>query len=187
MSNYGLFRNMTFVDVFPTSAEFLDAYDNEYIPMTLDTTDATLLYGQLVGRYGNSPIASSDLGRFQMRLFSIIYNEGPIWKKRLTLQIEIRALDSSSLIDAASGKVIQNHAENPASFVQTGTGSDTLIEKINSQTAQISKTSKLNAVAALNMLLENVTEPFLDKFAELFQAIVQPELPLLYEDVEIGG
>lgn len=187
MSNYGLFRNMTFVDVFPTSAEFLNAYDNEYIPMTLDATDATLLYGQLVGRYGNSPIASSDLGRFQMRLFSIIYNEGPIWKKRLTLQIEIRALDSSSLIDAASGKVIQNHAENPASFVQTGTGSDTLIEKINSQTAQISKTSKLNAVAALNMLLENVTEPFLDKFAELFQAIVQPELPLLYEDVEIGG
>lgn len=187
MSNYGLFRNMTFSEVFPDADKFLEAYDNEYIPKTLTDSDATIVYAQLIGRYGNSPIASSDLGRFQMRLFSIIYNEGPIWKKRLSLQEEIRLLDSSSLIDAASGKVIQNHAENPASFVQAGTGSDTLIEKINSQTAQISKTSKLNAVSALNMLLENVTEPFLDKFSELFQAIVQPELPLLYEDVELGG
>lgn len=183
-SYYGQNRNMTFLEIFPDVSDFLEAYDNEYIPTTISTVNAKTLYAQLGGRYGNSPIASSDVGRFQMRLFSIIYNEGPIWEKRLALQNEIRQLDSSSIVDAASGKVIQNRADNPASFVQSGTGSDVLIQKINSQTSQISKSSKLNAIATLNVLLENVTEPFLDKFAELFQVIVQPELPLLYPSID---
>lgn len=187
MSYYGQNRNETFLEVFPDSSSFLTAYNNEYIPMTLSTTEATLVYAQLAGRYGNSPIASSDLGRFQMRLFSIIYNEGPIWKKKLELQNEVRNLTSANMIEAASGKVIQNRADNPSSFVQAGTGSDVLIEKINSQATSIQKASKLNAIASINLLLENVTEPFLDKFKELFQVIVQPELPLLYSDVELGG
>lgn len=181
---YGEYNNMSFNDVFPTKEEFLKAYNNEYFPKTISDENAGLLWALLKAKHDNDIVASGDIGRFHLSVFSIIYKEGPIWEKRMSLQSELRGLSSDELLKAATNKVVMNRAENPASFIEEGTGDDYLIQQINSQTSQISKASKLSAIASLNMLMEDVTEPFLQKFKGLFLTIVQFDSVALYGNVD---
>ncbi len=49
------------------------------------------------------------------------------------------------------------------------------------------KRSKIEGYALVESLLKrDVTEEFLSKFKKLFRTIVEPELPLLYEEINDG-
>lgn len=176
-SIYGNFRTRTFCEIWDDVADFIADYDNNGIPATISDQDATTLYYLLYSKFGNSHIASSDETRFKYSLFRIIWEFGPAWKKKLSLQERLRTLTDEELLEGS--KQIYNSAANPSA--QPGVFSDEELKYINNQNVAKNKKGKLEAYSLLIDLLEDdVTERFLSKFDKLFLTIVYPELPLWY-------
>lgn len=90
-SLYGRYRNPKFTDVYDNAEDFLADYKDVGIPTSISDESATTLYFLLYGKYGNSTISASDLTRFKYRLFSIIWQHGPTWEKKLDIQKLVRA------------------------------------------------------------------------------------------------
>lgn len=182
-SYYGNYRQRKFDDVFDNAADFLDEWKDSglYKNGLIADTSITTLFFLLYARYGNSIIAASDENRFAYNLFSIIWQYGPSWEKRLDIQSKLRALTDDDL--AKGTQAIYNEALNP----QMTPGTDTLasLEYINSQRTTNYKKSKMDAYTQLWSLIDlDVTEDFLSKFKKLFMVVVSPELPLWYESEE---
>lgn len=176
-SLYGNFRTRTFTEIWDNAADFISDYENNGIPVVVDTSNINTLYYLLYSRFGNSHIASSDEERFKYSVFRIIWEYGPAWEKKINLQAKLRSLTEDELIEGS--KQIYNNASNPAA--QPGTFSDEELKYINTQNVSKNKKGKLEAYSLLLDLLEDdVTEAFLNKFNKLFISIVQPELPLWY-------
>lgn len=179
-SVYGNYRTRTFNDIYPTFDDFKDdtaIYNSIGLnPNFKETTNQTLFY-LLSARYGNSSVANSDESQFKLKLFSTIFQYGPTWEKRLSIQTDLRALTEDELL--TGNKAIYNHSFNPS----TAPSTDTLDElpTINDQNVTKYKKSKMDAYANLMALLEkDVTEEFMNKFKKLFLIIVEPQLPLWY-------
>lgn len=171
------YNTVLFNDVYEDVDTFLEDYQNNGINTTISDTSATTLFYLLFARYGNNPIANYDITQFKYKLFAIIFQYGPTWEKRLDIQTKIRGLSDEEIM--FGGKAIYNHAYNPSSAPSTDTLEE--INYINDQNTTKHKKSKLEAYSLLNDLLENdVTEFFLDKFKYLFKQFVAPENPLLY-------
>lgn len=180
-SLYGSNRQLSFADVFKNVAEFVSDYADIGIPETIKVQSITTLYYLLYGRFGNSTIASSDINRFKYALFGIIWQYGPAWEKKLDVQKNIRELSESDLL--TGNKTILNHADNPGTTPTTDTLEE--VTYINNQDVSKMKRGKLEAYAQLYDLIEDdVTTYFLDKFKKLFLTIVEPELPLYYVEDE---
>lgn len=177
-SVYGNYRTNKFTDYYGNATSFLADYKDNGIPTTISDTTATTLYYLLYARYGNSHICSSDPNQFKYKLFSIIFQYGPTWEKRLDIQEKLRNLTEDEIIKGS--KAIYNQASNPAVAP-----SDTSLEElpyINNQNTTNYKKSKMDAYAMLMSLLDtDVTEAFIKKFAVLFLKIVEPQEPLWYE------
>lgn len=177
-SVYGNYRTNKFTDYYGNVIDFLEDYKDNGIPTTITETTATTLYYLLYARYGNSHICSSDPNQFKYKLFSIIFQYGPTWEKRLDIQEKLRNLTEDEIIKGS--KAIYNQASNPAVAP-----SDTSLEElpyINNQNTTNYKKSKMDAYAMLMSLLDtDVTEVFIKKFAVLFLKIVEPQEPLWYE------
>lgn len=176
-SLYGNYRQVKFTDVFGSADAFLKEYKSNGIPSTIEDEKANTLYYLLYARYGNSVIASSDTNQFKYKLWSIIYSSGPAWVKRLELQETFRSFTEDELLSGAT--TIYNHAYNPSTAPGTGTTEE--LNYINEQTAQKAKRGKLDAYAYLwDLISTDVTTEFINKFANLFLKVVEPELPLWY-------
>ena len=178
-SMFGNFQTKTFQEVFPDDKTFLDFYENNGgIPVTIapDTT-AKILYYLLYSRYGNDPIASSDVNRFKWQIMSIIFKYGPTWERRLEIQEELRGL---TLEELQTGTLaVTNNALNPGNKLSTV---DELIKNVNQQSRTNYKKGYVEAYAQLNALLEtDVTENFLAKFKPLFIKVAMPGIDLWYE------
>lgn len=179
-SVYGNYRTRTFNDIYPTFEDFKDdvaIYNSIGLnPKFKEDTNQTLFY-LLSARYGNSSVANSDENQFKLKLFCTIFQYGPTWEKRLSIQTDLRALKEDELLTGT--KQINNHSYNPS----TAPSTDTLDElpTIDEQTSTKYKKSKMDAYANLMALLEkDVTEEFMNKFKKLFLIIVEPQLPLWY-------
>lgn len=178
---YGNYRTRTFADIFSTFEQFQTDYsesklNNKYSISAQDESFETLYY-LLYARYGNSHIASSDENQFKYRLWAIIMQYGPTWKKDLEMQLEIRELSQEELRESA--QAIYNHAYNPSTAPTTQTLDE--LTTVNEQNVTKHKRSKTDAYAVLNMLLrEDVTEKFIRRFQSLFLKVVAPENPLWY-------
>ena len=202
-----------FTDIWNRASEFLYDYKHVGIPTTISDTNANTLYYLLYARYANNPLANYDEEQFKYRVFSIIFQYGPTWEKRLDIQAKLRALTDEQLVVGLqtaysttgsanatitdSDTTINNHAFNPSTAPTTTTTSELdYIDQQNvakksastqnyqndsrSNTQNITK-PKLDAYAQLWDLLDNdVTSEFLDKFKKLFKQFVAPERPLLY-------
>lgn len=176
-SLYGNYRTRKFTDIYDNVDSFLADYSDNGLPMLVDTTNMTTLFYLLYARYGNSNIASSDENQFKYKLFSLVFQYGPTWAKRLEIQDKIRNLTEDELRESA--KAIYNHSYNPSTLPSTDTVDELLT--INDQNVTKHRRSKTDAYALLNDLLEtDVTEEFISKFKKLFITIVEPELPLWY-------
>lgn len=175
------YSTMLFSDIYPDVDEFIKDYDSVGIPTIINSASARTLFFLLYARYGNSPIANRDLNQFKYKLFSVIFQFGPTWEKKLDIQSKIRSLSEEDLMTGS--KVINNHAFNPGN--EPGTASLDELNYINEQNSQNYKKSKAEAYMTLwNMLAEDVTESFIDRFKVLFKLVVYPEDPLLYYDGE---
>lgn len=180
-SLYGNYRTRSFNEIYEDLTDFTTDF-NFYKTaglnpgFTSETSINTIFY-LLSAKFGNSHIANSDENQFKLKLFSYIFQFGPYWEKKLSIQSTLRGLTEAQLLEGS--KQINNHSYNPS----TAPSTDTLDElpTTNEQTATKFKKSRLDAYGLLSELLEkDVTEEFLNKFKKLFLVIVEPQLPLWY-------
>ena len=174
---------MTFSEVYGSASEFLTAVKgcplmevSTGVYLLKDSSINNLFY-LLYARYGNSPIANADVNQFKYKVYSIIFQYGPTWEKKLEIQQSVRGL---SLNDLKKGTTsIYNKALNPESAPSTHTTEE--ISYVNEQ--NVSKVEK-NASQAyaewMSLLEEDVTGYFLRKFDGCFKKIVRPEKTLEY-------
>ena len=188
---YGTYRTKKFSDVWSDVNSFLADYQNNGIPQAIPATgdentqgNATTLFYLLYARYGNDIVASSDLTRFKYQLFSIIWQYGPTWVKELDLQYELRTLTEEEL--ETGNTQIYNKASNPSTDPTTNTTD--YLQYVNDQNVTHNKKGKIESLVTLEaMLKKDVTEEFLGRFKKLFLTFIEPELPLLYPEINEGG
>lgn len=115
-------------EVWSQASEFLTDYQNAGIPTTISVQNATTLYYLLYARYGNTPIANYDENQWKYKMFSIIFQYGPTWEKRLSIQDTLRGLQISELVDNGSFHELFNHSASESS---SKTGSDNNTRTLN--------------------------------------------------------
>ena len=184
MNSWVEYNTLLFTDVWDEASKFVKDYKASGIPTTISDANAMTLYYLLYARYGNTPISAMDEYQWKTRVFSIIFQYGPTWEKKLEIQQAVRTLTINDLKKGAT--TIYNKALNPASAP-----SDQTLEEINYINEQnVSKIQKNDSQAYaewMSLLEEDVTGYFLRKFDGCFKKIVRPEKTLEYvteEDYE---
>ena len=179
MSNEMLPRYSTklFSEIYEEVNDFIYDYNNIGIPKIISVQSAQTLYYLLYARFANNPIANYDEEQWKYKIFSIIWQYGPAWEKRLDIQTKLRAISDDDLLKGS--KAIYNHANNPNQAPSTSTLEE--VEYINDQSTTNYKKSKMDAYAQLcDLISTDVTAEFLGKFTKCFKQFVYPERPLLY-------
>lgn len=171
------YSTVKFTDIWDKEDDFEVDFENSPMANSISIPNVTLLYYLLYARYGNNPIANWDTNQWKYKIFSIIFQYGPTWEKRLEIQQKLRGLSDDDLL--VGSKAIYNHAYNPS--VSPSTSSLTELDYINDQNTTNFKRSKLDAYTILLELLEtDVTEEFISKFKVCFKQFVRPERPTLF-------
>lgn len=177
MSNFPKFDTKLFTEVWESVDDFIADYKNNGVPNLISDANATTLYYLLYAKYGNSPIANFDENQFKYKIFTIIFQYGPTWEKRLDIQTKLRAITDEDLLKGS--KAIYNHAFNPSQAPGTGTLEE--LDYINDQNTTNYKKSKMDAYGQLWELLKfDVTGEFLNKFQKCFKQFVKPERTFIY-------
>lgn len=166
----------TFSDIFPTFDDFKAEYTSGLLPTTIKEENLKTLYALLLGKYAVEPTAYYyDGGQFVVRLFSIIFQYGPAWEKRLETQKTIREWTEDDILNGYLQ--IHNTALNPSTKIKREITEDGqkvinpygVVEQINQQNTAVHVKDKMSAYAMwLSMLEEDVSEPFLERFRPLF-------------------
>ena len=131
MSNVEMFPQYDtklMTEVWKSASDFLTDYQAAGIPTTISNQNATTLYYLLYARYGNTPIANYDENQWKYKMFSIIFQYGPTWEKRLDIQTTLRGLQISDLVDNGSFHELFSHSGSETS---SKTGSDNNTRTLN--------------------------------------------------------
>lgn len=178
-----------FNEIWEDVTAFTTDYNSIGIPTTISVQSITTLYYLLYARYGNNPIANYDEEQFKYKIFSVIWQYGPTWEKRVEIQQKLRGLTEDDIIKGS--KAIYNTALNPSTAPSTATLDE--LSYINSQNTTNYKKSKMDAYSQLwELLSTDVTAEFLSKFKGCFKQFVKPEKTWIYvtdleEDEEDNG
>lgn len=174
---------------------FCDIWDNEEafvadfvtigklgdIDTPISSSTAATLFYLLYARYGNNPIANYDEMQWKLKIFSIIWQYGPTWQKRLDIQKKLRGMTDDELMTGA--KQIYNHAFNPSSDPSTSSLEE--LDYINDQNTSNYKRGKLEAYGTLWEILKvDVTNEFLNKFLVCFKKFAEPARTWIYQTEE---
>lgn len=120
-----VYKTKTFSEIYDSAEAFVnDAKNNFSMLDNISDDNKTILYYLLFGRYGNSPISNWDEYQFKTKLFSIMFQYGPTWQKKMEIQNTLRGLQLADLIDDGSLHELFEHTGSQNSS-KTGTGSDT--------------------------------------------------------------
>ena len=131
MSNVQMFTRYDtklMTEVWSSASAFLTDYQNAGIPTTINNQNATTLYYLLYAKYGNTPIANYDENQWKYKMFSIIFQYGPTWEKRLDIQNTLRGFQISDLVDNGSFRELFSHSGSESS---SKTGSDNNTRTLN--------------------------------------------------------
>ena len=131
MSNVEMFPQYDtklMTDVWSQASDFLTDYQNAGIPTTISNQNATTLYYLLYAKYGNTPIANYDENQWKYKMFSVIFQYGPTWEKRLDIQTTLRGLQIADLIDNGSYRALSSQSGTETS---SKTGSDNNTRTLN--------------------------------------------------------
>ena len=181
MSNWTVVDSLTkkFTDIYADYTTFKTDYDASVVEGAITDNNLEILYYLLYARYANNRITNLDENQFKHKLFSIIWQYGPTWEKRLEIQGNLRELTVTQLLEGA--KAIYNHAYNPST--DPSTASLTELTYINDQNTTNYKKSVMDAYTQLwNLLATDVTENFLDRFSVLFKKFISPKLFVYQEE-----
>lgn len=184
------YSTMLFTDVWNSADEFVSDYKASGLYDTnnkISDTSATNLFYLLYARYGNSPLANRDTTQFQYKVFSLIFQYGPKWEKDLDIQTKVRALTDDQI--RLGSKAIYNQALNPQTTPSTAALEE--LTYINQQNTTNYRKSPLEGYAMLEELLrDDITKTFIDKFNICFKKFVSSERPIIYvseEDEDDGN
>ena len=173
-----MYNTMKFSDIYENVDIFIDNYNKSPFNNSIEDSTCRTLYYLLYAAYGNNPIANNDINQFNIKLFSIVFQFGPTWEKRLDIQQQLRNLSIDEL--RQGNKEILNQSLNPDSDPTTEE-----LTYINTQNVSKSQRSILNAYNDLWQILKvDVTKDFIDKFKILFKFVVITENTLLYTTYE---
>ncbi len=173
-----------FCEIFEDVNDFLYYYINDIddsikvfnISTQEGLTTIKRIYYLLEARYANNPIANYDEHQFVSKLFTIVFQYGPTWAKRLDVQDKLRALTEDQL--RLGSRALYNHALNPT---EIPSDTNTEISYINDQNTTKYTKSPLEGYAMLEELLRtDVTNEFLNRFQKLFKQFVRPERTWIY-------
>lgn len=157
-----------FTEIWDNAEDFVDEYTDSGLYLSEMSDSLTTLYYLLYAKYGNSSIANLDENQFKYKCWSIIFQYGPTWRKRLSIQTNLRGLTESDI--TAGSKAINAHAYGMGDAV---VAADTDPTKIDAKTSTVYSKPKLEGYATLIDLLEtDVTEQFLSRFKSLFATFV---------------
>ena len=180
-----------FCEIWESSAEFLADYNNtgeeftNQVPTTISQQNALMTYLLLFSRYGNNPIANYDVTQFKNKIFTIIWQYGPAWEKRLSMQSDIRNLTlqeittgtrtdwssegEQSQSNTGSDTTINNHAYNPSTAPSTQ--STTELDYIDQQNVAKGSDSRTISGTDSKTTGQTVTKSKMDAYAQLWELV----------------
>ena len=180
-----------FCEIWDSSDKFLADYNNtgteftNQVPTTISQENALMTYLLLFSRYGNNPIANYDVTQFKNKIFTIIWQYGPAWEKRLSMQEDIRNLTlqeitqgtktdwssegTQSQNNSGTDTTINNHAYNPSTAPTTQTTNE--LDYIDQQ--QVAKGTATSTISGTNSQTTGqvVTKSKMDAYAQLWDLV----------------
>lgn len=176
-----------FCEIWDNATSFLNEYKGSPYYITnnvLNDDNVVLTFYLLYNKYGNNPIINYDENQFKFKVFGTMFQYGPAWATKLQIQEKVRSLgvaDSSEIYKGS--KAIYNHAFNPETTPATGDLEE--INYINDQNTTSYKKSKLEGLATLaEVLRDDVTSTYIDKFRKMFKQFVLPVRHCIYVEEE---
>lgn len=119
-------------EIWEEAEDFVYDYKHVGIPTTISDANATTLFYLLYARYGNNPIANYDENQFKYKMFSVIFQYGPTWEKRLSVQQTLRDMQLADLVD--NGQLAELFSSQ-GSTSQTSSGTNGNTRTLNTQEA----------------------------------------------------
>ena len=180
-----------FCEIWDSSDKFLADYNNtgteftNQVPTTISQENALMTYLLLFSRYGNNPIANYDVNQFKNKIFTIIWQYGPAWEKRLSMQEDIRNLTlqeitqgtktdwssegTQSQNNSGTDTTINNHAFNPSTAPTTQSTNE--LDYIDQQ--QVAKGSNTSTISGTDSKTTGqvVTKSKMDAYAQLWDLV----------------
>lgn len=223
-----------FTDVYDNAESFYNDWaESGLFTDEIKKSNIEYLFYLLYARYGNSPIANGDVTQFCYKMWSIIFQDGANWQKKLDIQKTLRKLEEADIliteslkskIDRTSdtnsnqktngtsnqktnAKNIHNHAFNPSAppaadvdeplnFINEQnyehdhndvdvTAENNVDNVVNAKDNEILESVKsgdrVKAYAQLyEILRDDATSAFIDRFKICFKMVVVPEHPTVY-------
>lgn len=166
----------TFFDIYNNEDDFLNDLKNNYSTFYVSDMGDNMIkltFWLIGARFGDQAIIGyTDVPRWKLRLFSMVYTYGPVWAKKTELQKQIRSLTLDQLKE--TGKMINNTALNP--------NNDPTTEELDYISSQNTSKSTMADVDALNIqyvtLNDGLDRNYIDHFAKLFSKFLLPDEPL---------
>lgn len=182
-----MYNTKLFTEVWDNAESFLAEYKESPFFVTNNTLSddhVELTYFLLYNKYGNNPIANYDINQFKYKVFGVMFQYGPAWVTKLNIQEKVRSLGVADDSEIYKGsKAIYNHAFNPETTPKTGDLEE--INYINDQNTTQYKKSKLEGLATLaEVLRDDVTATFIEKFRKMFNPFVKPVRHKIYVEEE---
>ena len=180
-----------FCEIWDSSDKFLADYNNtgteftNQVPPVISQQNALMTYLLLFSRYGNNPIANYDVTQFKNKIFTIIWQYGPAWEKRLSMQEDIRNLTlqeitqgtktdwssegTQSQNNSGTDTTINNHAYNPSTAPTTQTTNE--LDYIDQQ--QVAKGTATSTIQGTDSKTTGqvVTKSKMDAYAQLWDLV----------------
>ena len=180
-----------FCEIWDSSDKFLADYNNtgteftNQVPPVISQQNALMTYLLLFSRYGNNPIANYDVTQFKNKIFTLIWQYGPAWEKRLSMQEDIRNLTlqeitqgtktdwssegTQSQNNSGTDTTINNHAYNPSTAPTTQSTNE--LDYIDQQ--QVAKGSNTSTISGTDSKTTGqvVTKSKMDAYAQLWDLV----------------
>ena len=180
-----------FCEIWDSSDKFLADYNNtgteftNQVPTTISQENALMTYLLLFSRYGNNPIANYDVNQFKNKIFTIIWQYGPAWEKRLSMQEDIRNLTLQEIMtgtktdwssegtqsqnNSGTDTTINNHAYNPSTAPTTQSTNE--LDYIDQQ--QVAKGSNTSTISGTDSKTTGqvITKSKMDAYAQLWELV----------------
>ena len=180
-----------FCEIWDSSEKFLADYNNtgteftNQVPPVISQQNALMTYLLLFSRYGNNPIANYDVAQFKNKIFTLIWQYGPAWEKRLEMQENIRNLTLQEIMtgtktdwssegtqsqsSTGTDTTINNHAYNPSTAPNTQTTSE--LDYIDQQNVAKGSNTGMIQAADNKTTGQVVTKSKMDAYAQLWDLV----------------
>ena len=156
-----------FTDIWDNATDFIYDYTHVGIPTTISNTNATTLFYLLYARYGNNPIANYDQTQFKYKLFSIIFQYGPTWEKRLSIQETLRGLQLEDLLTDGGLSELFGHQGANSSSKTDSTNSTRTINNDTTSTGTVTVDTDSDNTDVKNHAFNPSSAPSVDAFSPL--------------------